>query len=120
MPTIAILGTFDTKGAEHAFVAELIRAQGFATTLIDVGSLHPPTLVPDITAQAVAAEGGHDWRAILDRKDRGECVALMARGAAVLVSRLAVEQRIQGIISLGGGSGSAIAAAVCLSRCSPP
>lgn len=111
MPTIAILGTFDTKGREHAFVAELVRAQGFATTLIDVGSLHPPTIVPDITAQEVAAGGDHDWRAILDRKDRGECVALMAKGAAALVSRLAVEQRIHGIISLGGGSGSAIAAA---------
>ena len=28
MPTIAVLGTFDTKGAEHTFVAEVIRARG--------------------------------------------------------------------------------------------
>lgn len=111
MLTIAILGTFDTKGPEHAFVAELIRSQGFATKLIDVGSLHPPTLAPDISAQEVAAAGDVDSRAILDRQDRGECVALMARGAALVVSRLAAEHRIQGIISLGGGSGSAIAAA---------
>jgi uncharacterized protein (UPF0261 family) len=36
---------------------------------------------------------------------------MMARGATVLVSRLAAENSIHGIISLGGGSGSAIAAA---------
>ena len=111
MPTIAILGTFDTKGSEHAFVADLIRAEGFSTTLIDVGSLHPPTLVPDSPATDVAAAAAADWRAILDRRDRGECVALMARGAAIVVSRLAADQRIHGIISLGGGSGSAIASA---------
>src|SRR5688500_3258373 len=110
MPTIAILGTFDTKGLEHALIAEVIRAQGSATTLIDVGSLPPPPLVPDVSAQRVAAEGNPDWRAILDRKDRGECVALMSRGASVLGNRLAAEHRSQGIIALGGGSGSAIAA----------
>ena len=28
MATIAVLGTLDTKGREHAFVAELIRGRG--------------------------------------------------------------------------------------------
>ena len=109
MPTIAILGTFDTKGSEHAFVAERIRAEGFTTMMINVGSLHPPMIVPDISADEVAAAGDGEWRGILTRRDRGESVALMARGAAALVARLAAEGRIHGIISLGGGSGSAIA-----------
>ena len=38
MATIAVLGTLDTKGLEHAFVAERIRAQGHGTLLIDVGT----------------------------------------------------------------------------------
>lgn len=108
MPTIAVLGTFDTKGAEHAFVADALRRQGFSTLLIDVGSLGTPTITPDITAATVAAEEP-DHAAVLARRDRGECVTLMGRAAAKLVARLAAENRIHGIVSLGGGGGTAIA-----------
>ena len=38
MATIAVLGTLDTKGYEHAYVAEIIRARGHQTLLIDTGS----------------------------------------------------------------------------------
>ncbi len=111
MPTIAILGTFDSKGPEHAFLAEAIRAQGFATLLINTGSLAAPTLAPDISSDAVAAAGDPAWRAILDRQDRGECVTLMSRGATAIVTQLATEGKIHGIISLGGGGGTAISTA---------
>lgn len=111
MPTIAVLGTFDTKGPEHAFVAEAIRAQGHTPLLINVGSLNPPTLAPDIAADTVAAAADASYRAILDRRDRGESVSLMGRGAAQVVSRLAAENKIHGIVSLGGGGGTAIATA---------
>jgi uncharacterized protein (UPF0261 family) len=46
---------------------------------------------------------------LLARRDRGECVTFMGRAAAALVSSLAAASRIQGIISLGGGGGTAIA-----------
>lgn len=108
MPTIAILGTLDSKGIEHAFVADYIRARGFDTLLINAGSLAAPAVTPDIAAETIAAAGDADWQAILARQDRGECVTLMARGAAKIVSELASAGRIHGIISLGGGGGSAI------------
>ena len=108
MPTIAVLGTFDTKGAEHAFVADALRRQSFATLLIDVGSLGTPAITPDISAATVAAEEPNH-AAILARHDRGESVTLMGRAAAKLVARLAAENRIHGVISLGGGGGTAIA-----------
>lgn len=111
MPTIAVLGTFDTKGPEHAFVAGAIRAQGHTPLLINVGSLNPPTLTPDVSAETVAAAAAPDFRTILDRRDRGESVSLMGRGAAQLVARLAAENKIHGIVSLGGGGGTAIATA---------
>ncbi|MDO8542908.1 MAG: Tm-1-like ATP-binding domain-containing protein [Opitutaceae bacterium] len=110
-PTIAILGTFDTKGPEHAFIADAIRRQGFDTKLIDAGSMGTPALAADIPAAQVAATGDDNWREILARKDRGECVALMGRGAACVVAGLAAEGKIHGIISLGGGGGTAIATA---------
>ena len=109
MPTIAVLGTFDTKGAEHGFLADAIRSRGHQTLLIHVGSLGEATIRPDINAEEVAAASGEDWRAILAKQDRGESVALMARAAAKSVARLAESGRIHGIISLGGGGGTAIA-----------
>ena len=35
---IAVLGTLDSKGHEHAFVADCIRACGHTPVLIDVGT----------------------------------------------------------------------------------
>jgi uncharacterized protein (UPF0261 family) len=111
MPTIAVLGTLDTKGHEHACVADAIRRGGCDALLIDVGTGGRPSVAPDIDAAQVAAAGGEDWRAVFSRKDRGECVALMARAASVYLARLADGGRIQGVISLGGGGGTAIATA---------
>ena len=111
MPTVAVLGTLDTKGHELAFVAERIRQEGFATLLIDAGSLDAPQVKPDIARVDVVAAAGEDTAAILARKDRGECVALMGRAAAKLVARLAQERKIDGIMSLGGGGGTAIGTA---------
>lgn len=121
--TIAILGTLDSKGPEHAYVDDALRRAGFTTLLIDVGSLDPPTTPPDIprtevlaALNASASSSGPsspfaDTAAILARRDRGECVTLMARAAAALVTKLHTTGRIDGIISLGGGGGTAIATA---------
>lgn len=116
MPTIAVLGTLDSKGPEHAYVADLLRAAGHTPLLIDVGSLDSPTTTPDIPRSEVLAAltsaepaSAADTAAILARRDRGECVTLMARAAAALVTKLHAAGRIQGIISLGGGGGTAIA-----------
>ena len=111
MATIAILGTMDTKGEEHAFVAERIRARGHRTLVIDVGALDPPKLKPDITRDEVARAAGLDLAALVARKDRGESVAAMSRAAPIVLAKLANEKRIDGVISLGGGGGTAIATA---------
>jgi uncharacterized protein (UPF0261 family) len=111
MPTIAILGTMDTKGDEHAFVAELIRERGHDVLIIDVGTAGEPRLKPDITRFEVATAAGANFAELSAKQDRGESVTAMSRGAPVVLARLAVEGRIDGVISLGGGGGTAIATA---------
>ncbi|MEY3829835.1 MAG: hypothetical protein RL636_1536 [Verrucomicrobiota bacterium] len=111
MATIAVLGTLDSKGEEHAFVAGLIAARGHKPLLIDVGTGGPATIQADITREQVAAAAGIDLAALLARKDRGECVVAMTKAAPALVAKLAAEGRIHGIISLGGGGGTAIGTA---------
>src|SRR5437867_1588565 len=111
MATIAILGTMDSKGAEHAFVAERIRERGHRAFIIDVGTLGEPNLKPDITREDVAAAGSIDLAALRSRQDRGESVAAMSQAAPVVLSKLVAEKKIDGVISLGGGGGTAIATA---------
>ena len=111
MATIAVLGTMDTKGEEHAFVAELIRQRGHTPLLIDVGTLEAPKVRPDISRAEVARATGLDLAALVARRDRGECVAAMSQAAPVILARLLAEKKIDGVISLGGGGGTAIATA---------
>jgi len=111
MATIAVLGTLDSKGEEHAFVAALIAKQGHKPLLIDVGTGGPATVQPDITREQVAAAIGLDLAALTAKKDRGECVVAMTKAAPACVAKLAAEGRIDGIISLGGGGGTAIGTA---------
>ncbi len=111
MATIAVLGTMDTKSIEHAYVADLIRARGHTPLLIDVGTGSAPGVTPDITREEVAEAAGIALAEIIARRDRGECVAAMATAAPVMADRLYREQKIKGIISLGGTGGTAIASA---------
>src|SRR4051794_3288301 len=108
MATIAILGTMDTKGEEHRFVAEQIRKKGHRTLVMDVGTLENPVLKPDITRLEIAEAAGVELAKLVEKRDRGEAVAAMSKGAPVVLARLAAEKRIDGVISLGGGGGTAI------------
>lgn len=109
MSTIAILGTLDSKGEEHGYVAEFIRSRGHVPMLIDVGTGAEPTVKPDITRFQVAESAGLDLASIIAKKDRGEAVTAMSQAAPVLLSKLQREGKIDGVISLGGGGGTAIA-----------
>lgn len=107
-PTIAIVGTLDTKGEEFRYLKEQIEAEGVHTLVLDTGVLGEPRFAPDVRAEEVAVAGGSTLTALRERNDRGEAVTTMARGAAVLVERLYKEGRIQGVVSLGGSAGTTI------------
>jgi uncharacterized protein (UPF0261 family) len=111
MATIAVLGTLDSKGLEHGFLADQIRRCGHTALLIDVGMMGAQHVIPEISRDQVAQAAGLDLGPLLQRQDRGECVAAMAKAAPVLLSQLQAEAKIDGVISLGGGGGTAIATA---------
>src|SRR5262245_44840103 len=111
MATIAILGTMDTKGEEHAYVAEIIQKKGHKTLVVDVGALEPPRLAPDVKREEVAAAAGVDLNALIAKRARGETIKAMSNGAPIVLTRLLQEGRIDGVISLGGGGGTRIVTA---------
>lgn len=109
MATIAVLGTLDTKGIEHAFAAECIRARGHTPLLVDVGTGTPPQVTPDVSRQQVWQEAGVAQPSPSD--DRGYAVSVMSEAAPEALLSLWQQKRIHGVLSLGGGGGTAIGTA---------
>ncbi|MCS7044910.1 MAG: Tm-1-like ATP-binding domain-containing protein [Gemmataceae bacterium] len=108
---VILLGTFDTKGAEYAFVRDLLHASGVRTETIDAGVQGPPLLVPDVSRDEVFAAAGTSLSEILAAGDRGRAVAAAAVGAARLVADRHQRGLVDGILSLGGSAGTTIGTA---------
>ena len=111
MPTIAVLGTLDTKGTEVGFLAEQIRARGCDTLVVDLGVLRPPTIEPDVTRQTVVGAGGKQIEALAESGDRGRAVAAMTLGVKRLLPDLYWRGRIHALIGIGGSAGTTMATA---------
>ena len=56
--TILVIGTFDTKSDELAYLRERIEAQGAATVCMDVGVLGDVAIPVDIDKHKVASAAG--------------------------------------------------------------
>ena len=111
MGTIVVLGTFDTKGIEHRYLAERVGELGHDPLLVDGGGFGVPQIGADIPPQAVAAEGGINLAALQAQGDRGAMVTAMAAAAATVVRRLHTQGQLAGIVSMGGSGGTAIGTA---------
>ncbi|MCS5613251.1 MAG: Tm-1-like ATP-binding domain-containing protein, partial [Candidatus Poribacteria bacterium] len=107
--TICLVGTFDTKGLEFQFLKNQIESAGVSTLAINAGILGEPSLKPDISAEDLASASGTSLAELRHEADRGNSVAIMAKGAAQIVRQLWSEKKINGIISLGGSAGTTIA-----------
>lgn len=106
---VVIIGALDTKGAEFAFVKELIEAEGVDTLVVDFGTMGAPELAPDVTRAEVAAAAGGDIDRFASGEHKDEAMQTMAAGLAVVVRRLYDEGSLGGIIGMGGTGGTSIA-----------
>ncbi len=107
-PSIVIVATLDTKGDEVGYLKELIQAENCSTIVLDVGTLNPPTITPDIPRERIAAEGGNPLERLAERNSRQLSVQTMIHGAAAVVRELHKDNRLSAIISVGGGTGTHI------------
>lgn len=109
MKTIAIAGTFDTKGDEFAYIRDLFREQGLDTLMIHTGVFDSKILV-DIDHSEIARAAGYRIEDLARDKDRAKATAVMAKGMEILIPQIYREGRFDGIISMGGSGGTAVAA----------
>ena len=106
--TILIIGTLDTKGVEFAYIRDLIVGRGHATLVVDAGVMEPQWEA-DISSATVALAGGGDIAALRVAGDRANALEVMCRGARAVALDLLASGSIDGVISLGGSGGTAIA-----------
>ncbi len=107
--TVALIGTFDTKGEEFSFLRERIESAGLRTLTIDAGVLGEPLFEADVSREEVATAANENLAALRTERDRGRSVTAMAAGAKAVLSRLFEQGSIHGVVSLGGSAGTAIA-----------
>jgi uncharacterized protein (UPF0261 family) len=109
--TVVLVGALDTKGAEFAFVKELIEQRGLETLTVDFGVLGEPAFRPEVGRDEVARAGESELADLTsgDRKDLA--MQTMAAGLTAVVRRLYDEGRLDGILGMGGTGGTSIATA---------
>ena len=109
MKKICLIGSFDTKGVEYAFVRERILAAGQEVVAVNTGVLGSTTLFPvDVEAGEVAEAGGGRLARLQEKKDRGEAMRIMCAGAPAIVKALHDEGRIDAIFGMGGTGGTTV------------
>lgn len=108
MKTVAVLGTFDTKGKELKYIKECIEEHGLKTLCINTG-VFEPVVEPDISSADVAAAVGADINAIVEKRDRATATEVLSKGTEKLIPQLYAEGKFDGIISIGGSGGTALA-----------
>ncbi|MEK6247609.1 MAG: Tm-1-like ATP-binding domain-containing protein, partial [Planctomycetales bacterium] len=110
--TVLVIGAFDTKGPEYAFLRDQILGQGAEVLSVNTGVMGTTDLFPvDIEAAVVCESVGGDLAAIRQQQDRGAAMRMMADGSAALAQRLYEEGRFDGIIGMGGSGGSSVVTA---------
>lgn len=107
MKTIAIAGTFDTKGPEYQYVKNLVESLGCKTITIHCG-VFAPTFIPDVPNDEAAKAAGVSIKEIADRRDRAFATETLAKGMAKLVPELYAKGLFDGILSFGGSGGTSL------------
>ncbi len=99
------VGTMDTKGSELAFVADRLRRAGVRVLTVDVGTLDPPSVVPDVNRETILQ--GQP----LATEDRGTAVTAMGEALRAYLLGEAAAGKVAGVLGIGGSGGTALVTA---------
>jgi uncharacterized protein (UPF0261 family) len=103
----------DTKGPEVLYLRDRLRDIGVIPLLMDLSTRHgDPSLSPDVTSAEVAEAGGSTLQRVAGARDMTANMEIMVNGATAIARRLVEEGKIQGIIGIGGCTGTLMITAV--------
>lgn len=108
---LLLIGSFDTKDEDYAFVKEQIEQRGHQVVTMDIGVIgNPEHIIPNWSSEFVAERAGCTLQQLRTQGDRGEALSVMALGATTIVSELCKKKKIDGVLGMGGTGGTSVIA----------
>ena len=109
-PSVYVVGTADTKGAELAHVRDRVAETGVPVVLVDVGTTRAERsgdLRIDVAATDVAAHHRDGVDAVLG-DERGESVTRMGEALTAYLLEVHESGALGGVLGIGGSGGTAL------------
>jgi uncharacterized protein (UPF0261 family) len=106
-PTIAVVGTFDSKAEEHFFLKNRIEQKGLNALSINVGTRAPSPQPVELDLYRLVIENNAAMQ-----ESRDKAIAAMISEAKARIRMLYQKKKIAGMISAGGGTGTHIATSI--------
>ena len=110
--TALIISTLDTKGVETLYLRDKIRSLGVIPLLMDISMRGMGESPADITPAQVAEAGGSSLEEIHASRDRAKNTNITIKGASKIAGDLSADGRLDGVIAMGGSTGSLMATEV--------
>ncbi len=108
---IWVIATLDTKFAEADFIRKIIEGKNHHAIIVDPGSSGIPGIQAEITREEVTLAGGQALSDLTKRNDKAYSQQIMREGLINLIGREFAQGNVDGVISVGGGQGTALATA---------
>ena len=109
MKRILVVSTLDTKSMETFYLRDRISWLGRIPVLLDMSMRPHGQTGADVPPGKVAEAGGSTMEDILASRERSKSTAIMTRGAAAVALNMWKEGMLDGIIGIGGSTGSLMA-----------
>ncbi len=110
--SVLVISTLDTKGQETLYLKDKLDSIGLAPVLMDISGRGSNIAGIEIPAARVAEAGGGSFDEIQKSRDRTRITNIMMAGAALLAKKLLKEGKLNGVIGIGGSTGSLMATEV--------
>jgi len=107
--TVLVISTLDTKGEETFYLRDKLRGLGVNTLLMDLSMRGDGISRADIPPAEVARAGGMTLEEIHASSERSRITNVTIDGASRIAMQLFAEGKVDGVIGIGGSTGSLMA-----------
>jgi uncharacterized protein (UPF0261 family) len=105
---LLVVATLDTKGREADVVRTHARKLGLEPILMDIGVVGIPQTAPDIPNSELVDAAGYQIDSLIRAHDRPKAIAVLQEGGRLVANRLLQEGNLDGVIGVGGGTGTSV------------